>query len=299
MSTEPSCAEVVAEHAARLDAFVCARCPTLSRRLVRRLIEAGAVRVNGRVVPRGTRLVPGARVTLPAQRLEPEPDLPVPVVYVDDRLVVVDKPGGMPGHALDPRQRGTVAGFLAGRFPETGAIGDPFASGLAHRLDTGTSGLQVAARTPETYARLRAAFRRGAVTKRYLAVVTGDVPAQAVIDTALGHDPRDRRRMSAALPGRRAWPARTEIVRRGVVAGHTLVEATLRSGVTHQVRAHLALLGCPVLGDALYGGADAGLAPARHALHAAALAPRDAAGDLPTLESALPDDLRALVPTLL
>lgn len=289
-------AVVVAEQPMRLDTFVCRHCPALSRRLVRRLIDDGVVRVDDRAAPRGAYLARGARVTLPPTRLAPEPDLPVTILHVDERLVVIDKPGGMPGHALDPRQRGTAAAFLAARFPETSTIGDPFSSGLAHRLDTGTSGLQIAARTPEAYARLRQAFRSGALTKRYLAIVAGDVPAHAVIETALGHDPGDRRRMIAATPGRRAWPARTEIVRRAAARGHALVEATLRSGVTHQVRAHLALLGCPVLGDLVYGGPDVGLCPARHALHASALAPRTDGSDVPALESPLPDDLRALVP---
>ena len=286
---------VLAERAIRLDAFVLAACPTLSRRLVRRLIDDGAVRVDGRVASRGAHLAPGAQVTLPPVTLTPEPDLPVSVVYADERLVVLDKPGGMPGHALDPRQRGTVAAFLAGRFPETAGVGDPLSSGLAHRLDTGTSGLQVAARTVETFERLREAFRAGEVTKRYLAVVAGELPSRAVIETPLAHDPHDRRRMIAATAGRRGWPARSDIVRRSAGGGHTLVEVTLCSGVTHQVRAHLAFLGCPVLGDRMYGGPDVGLGPARHALHASVLAPGGRVADLPRIESELPGDLRALV----
>ena len=136
--------------------------------------------------------------SVPALRLTPEADLPVPIVHVDDEVVVVDKPGGMPGHALDPRQRGTLAAFLAGRFPETAALGDPLSSGLVHRLDTGTSGLQIAARTPDAHARLRAAFRAGEVAKRYLAIVHGIAPAAHARSTARSrHDPRDRRRMIA------------------------------------------------------------------------------------------------------
>jgi 23S rRNA pseudouridine1911/1915/1917 synthase len=289
-------AVVVVDRPTRLDALVVGACPTLSRHVVRRLIDAGVVRVDGRAVPRGAHVGPGARVMLPPCGVEPQPDLPVRVVYVNAQLVVIDKPGGMPGHALDPRQRGTVAAFLAGRYPETAGLGDPLSSGLAHRLDTGTSGLQVGARTCEAFARLRAAFRAGAVTKRYLAVVAGVAPARAVIDTPLAHDPSDRRRMIAAAPGQRAWPAQTEIVRRAAGGGHALLEATLRSGVTHQVRAHLALLGCPVLGDRLYGGPDVGLDPARHALHASALVPHRELLDLPCVESELPADLCAVVP---
>jgi len=280
----------------RLDAFVAAACPALSRRLVRRLIDAGLVRVNERPASRGARLVPGDRVTMPPVRLDPEPDLPVTIVHADARLVVLDKPGRMPAHALDPRQRGTVAAFLAAHFPETRNLGDPLSSGLAHRLDTGTSGLLLAARTPDTFARLRAAFRAGEVTKRYLAIVAGTPPPRATVDTALSHDPSDRRRMVPASAGLRAWPARTELVLLGVRRGRALVEATLRTGVTHQVRVHLCLLGCPVVGDPLYGGPADGLPPARHALHASALMPAGRVADLPAWESALPADLAAIAP---
>jgi 23S rRNA pseudouridine1911/1915/1917 synthase len=286
---------VVAQRPGRLDTAVLAACPGLSRRLVRRLIDDGAIRVDGRRVARGAHVAAGARVTLPPLALTPEPDLPVRIVHVDARIVVVDKPGAMPGHALDPRQRGTVAAFLAGRFPETATVGDPLASGLAHRLDTGTSGLQIAARTPETYARLRAAFRAGDLTKAYLAIVHGAVPAELHISLALRHDPRDRRRMTAAAGPGRAWPAHTDVRRLATLGDRSLVEARLRSGVTHQVRAHLASRGHPIVGDPLYGGAPGALPPGRHALHAARIVPGGRVGDLPSLESALPADLCALL----
>jgi 23S rRNA pseudouridine1911/1915/1917 synthase len=284
--------EIVVDGPARLDTFVLRSCPALSRRVAHRLIDDGLVRVNGRIVPKGTRLVAGDRVTVASMRLEPEPDLAVAVVHVDERLIVVDKPGGMPAHALDPRQRGTVAAYLAGRFPETDGLGGPLTSGLVHRLDTGTSGLLLAARTPEAYAALRAAFRAGAVGKHYLALVAGVPPARAAIDRALAHDPRDRRRMIVAQPGLRAWAAHTEIATLRAARGRALVDVTLHTGVTHQARVHLALLGCPVLGDTLYGGPDAGLPPGRHALHAAALA----LADTRRFESALPPDLATLAP---
>src|SRR5262245_13556618 len=149
LPTEPGMI-VVAQHPGRLDAGVQAACAGLSRRLVRRLIDHGASRVDARRVARGAHVASGAHITVPCLALVPEPDLPVDIVYVDDRVVIVDKPGGMPGHALDPRQRGTLAAFLAARFPETASVGDRLSSGLAHRLDTGTSGLQIAARPAET-----------------------------------------------------------------------------------------------------------------------------------------------------
>jgi 23S rRNA pseudouridine1911/1915/1917 synthase len=284
----------------RLDGFVAAALPGLSRRLVRRLIAAGGVRVNGRVAAKGTRLRPGDRVTLPElpAGLAPEPGLALPVVYEDVSLAALDKPGGLPAHALDPRQRGTAAAFVLARYPETAGLGDPLAPGLVHRLDTGTSGLLVVARTAGAYAALRRAFRAHAVEKRYLALVAGAEMAwrETLIDVPLAHDPRDRRRMVPAPPGTRAWRAETRVavVARG--RQHALVAATIRTGVTHQVRAHLAVAGHPVLNDRLYGGPlTATLAPGRHALHATALTlPHPTERRRLALTCPLPPDLAAL-----
>ena len=284
----------------RLDAFLHRRLPALSRRLVRRVIAEGLVRVNGRPGAKGTRLLPGDRVTLPelAAGIVPEPELALPILYEDASLVAVDKPGGMPAHALDPRQRGTAAAFLLARHPEMAAVGDPLAPGLVHRLDTGTSGILLAARTPAAHAAMRAALRARAVEKRYLALVAGAAPELdgRRVTTALAHDPRDRRRMIAALPGVRAWPAETTLAVRVLGPAHTLVEATIRTGVTHQVRAHLALAGHPVLNDVLYGGPAAPLGPGRHALHATRVALHHPDTGRPlTVTSPLAGDLERLL----
>jgi 23S rRNA pseudouridine1911/1915/1917 synthase len=290
---------VEAAAGARLDTFVHQLLPGWSRRLVHRLIRKGDVRVNARRVAKGTRLRQGDRVTLPdlPSRLRPEPAPGLPVVYEDAHLVVVDKPGGMPGHALDPRQRGTAAAVLLARYPELARVGDPLAPGLAHRLDTGTSGLLLAARTPAAYATLRATFRAHAVEKRYLAVVAATVPVRnRRISLPLAHDPQDRRRMTAARPGERAWPAETDVAVLAARADRALVAATIRTGVTHQVRVHLAHAGYPVLGDAVYGGPAVDLPPGRHALHAARLRLcHPVSGQPLAFESALPEDLAALL----
>src|SRR5207302_797442 len=181
--------------------------PARSGRFVRRLIAEGAVCVNGRPAAKGVRLAPGDRVTLPdvPASIAPEPQLALPILHEDDAVVALDKPGGMPGHALDPRQRGTAAAFLLARYPEMAGVGDPLAPGLVHRL-----------------------------------------------------------------------------------------EAPTRTGVTHQVRAHLAARGHPVLGDVLYGGAPAGLPPGRHALHAAGMTfPHPADGRPLSVRAALPAELAA------
>jgi 23S rRNA pseudouridine1911/1915/1917 synthase len=281
----------------RLDAFVQRALSGLSRRIVRRLIAEGAVRVNDGRAPKGRLLRPGDRVTFPAlaPAVRPEPELSLPIVHEDGVLVAIDKPGGMRGHILDPRETGSAAAFLVARYPELARVGDPLAPGLVHRLDTGTSGLLLAARTPAAHLAVRTAMRARSVEKRYLAVVHG-TPRETRVTVPLAHDPRDRRRMIPALPGGRGWPAETTIEVVATRAGRTLLVATMRSGVTHQVRVHLALLGHPVLGDALYGSPGAELPHGRHALHATAITlPHPADGHLLRLACPLPPDLQALV----
>ncbi len=283
----------------RLDAFVLAAGLPLSRRMVHQLITDGAVRLNGRRAPKGARVAIGDRVTIPwLTTLEPEPDLPIRIAHVDAQVIALDKPGGMPGHALDPRRLGTAAAFLVARWPETARIGEPFSGGLVHRLDTGTSGLLLAARTPAAFDALRAAFRARRVTKRYLAITTGTLEAAADVAHPLAHDTGDRRRMRIAREGDVSWPAHTHVEPLARVRERTLVAATIRTGVTHQVRVHLASIGLPVVGDVLYGGAVADLAAGRHALHASALTIAAGVLDEPlALDSPLPDDLCALMPT--
>jgi 23S rRNA pseudouridine1911/1915/1917 synthase len=276
----------------RVDACVRALLPGASRRLVRTLLAEGAVRVNGRTVRKGERVETGDLVELPVlEPLAPEPDVPLRVLYEDRDVVAIDKPGGVPGHALDARQRGTMAGALLARYPELAMVGEPSSAGLVHRLDTGTSGVLLAARSAPVHAALREAFRRHEVRKSYVAVVVG-AASIGVVDLPLAHDPHDRRKMRVAASADRAWPARTEV--RGVVmrSGYAVLDVEIRTGVTHQIRAHLAHLGHPVVGDVLYGGPAGVLAPDRHALHARKL-------DLPVrglaVAAPLPADLADLV----
>ncbi len=284
---------VIAAAPTRLDAWLRAHVPDLSRRLVRALVAEGAVRVNGRRARKGTHVVAGDVVELPdVPALPPEPDVPLDVLYEDEAIVAVDKPGGVRGHALDPRQRGTIAAALLARRPELAEVGDRLAPGLVHRLDTGTSGVLIAARTPDVHRALRAAFRRHAVAKRYVAVVVGAPRAGTIIDEPLAHDPRDRRRMHLAHGDERAWPARTAVVAVDPHGTRALVEIEIRTGVTHQIRAHLAHLGHPVIGDALYGGPPGALAPHRHALHAWRVA---LPAPTPVIEAPIPAELLALV----
>jgi 23S rRNA pseudouridine1911/1915/1917 synthase len=280
--------------AERLDRWLRRALPGVSRRLAAQLIADGTVRVDGRRARKGSLVGPGARVELPSPlALAPNPDCRVEVLHEDAALVAVDKPGGMPSHPNDPRERDTVVNFLLARYPETAELG----GGLVHRLDTGTSGVLLAARSRDAWEATRSAFRERRVHKHYTAIVAGRAPAEATVRLALAHDPADRRRMIGARPGLRTWPAESHVTRIAEHGETSVVTVVMRTGVTHQIRVHLASLGHPVLGDALYGGPSAPLAPGRHALHASVLIVPDAEGGPGlTIRSPLPSDLQRLVP---
>ncbi len=257
--------------AARVDAAV-AIAADVSRNEARRLIDSGHARVNGRRAKKGDRVAPGDVVDVVVLAWTQDHAALAAVVYVDERIVVIDKPAGMPSHPLQRGEGGTALDVVAARFPEV-ATGTREGL-LVHRLDTGTSGLLAFARTPAERSRLRRAFQRGAAGKAYLALVEGRVVDELVVQGAIVHDATDPRRMIVAGAGRgRGAPreARTRAV--AVTASDTasLVVVAADRGRRHQVRVHLAAAGHPLVGDVLYGAAPADDVPF-HALHAAALA---------------------------
>jgi len=243
----------------------------LPRARVKELLERGAVRIGGRAPKKGDRTVPGARVevTLPSEdpRPVPQPELPLSILHVDPHLVAVDKPSGMPSHPLEPGERGTLVNALVARHPECAdASEDPREGGLVHRLDTLTSGVLLAARSAEAWHAVRQAFTERRVDKRYLAVVTGPVADAGEIDLPLRHR-ADHVEPALAGGGREALTEFRVLSRAGDAA---LLEVRIHTGVLHQIRAHLAAIGAPVLGDTAYGGrARPGLD--RFFLHAARL----------------------------
>ncbi len=246
---------------ARLDRFLASRFPALSRADFARLIASGGVLVDGRCAPKGLLLRDGQeiRLTLPEARarwiVEPDPTLRLAVHFEDPHLVCVEKPPGIPCLPIRPDERGTVANGLVARYPELNAIGKPLEAGLVHRLDTGTSGLLVAARTPDAHERMRAAWRAGEVTKIYLAVVRGAVREPGRIEAPIAAHPKSARRMIVARDpaDSEALATHTEYEPIRVVEGRTLLRVRLVEGRRHQIRVHLASIGHPVVGDAVYG----------------------------------------------
>jgi 23S rRNA pseudouridine1911/1915/1917 synthase len=288
----------------RLDRVLCLIWD-LPRSEATELISSGAVRLGGRAVAvRARRVVAGQEleVTLPGTvagtALEGEAggdDLTL--VHVDDDVVVVDKPAGLVVHPGAGRSTGTLVQALLGRFPDMAATGDPDRPGIVHRLDKGTSGLLVVARSPAAYESLVAQLSARTVDRRYLALAVGTVETDAgVIDAPVGRRSTDRTRMAVVAGGR---PARTHyrvLTRFTEPTEATLVECKLETGRTHQVRVHLAAIGHPVVGDGRYGGARRAIPAARPFLHAAQLAfDHPTTGDRCHFESPMPADLEAVL----
>jgi 23S rRNA pseudouridine1911/1915/1917 synthase len=298
---------VPAEQAGRrLDRFLCDQVTGLSRASARRCIEHGEVRVNGARAAAGRRLQEGDRVRIealsalregPLLRALPQADLPLRVCYEDAALLVVDKPAGMPSHPLRPGERGTLASALLARYPELAAVGySAREPGLVHRLDTDTSGLVLVARDVATFDALRAALSNGAIDKRYQALCAGAVHAPAVHEAWLSaRGARVTVRPSAFAT---AEPIVTELLDARVLADCSLVTVRAPRARRHQIRAHLAALGHPIVGDARYGGpSSSGLS--RHLLHAGEIAfAHPHTGAAIRVQASLPDDFAEVVARL-
>ena len=241
------------------------------------MIRDGRVAVNGGVARASHRLRAGDRVAveLPpprVSRLAPE-DIPLAIVFEDQHLIVVDKPAGMVVHPGAGVGSGTLVHALLHHAPGIAGVGGEGRPGIVHRLDKMTSGLLVAARSPEAYRALVELLHARAVRRTYRALVWGDPRGDAgAIEAPVGRDPRDRKRMAVVARGGKPALTRWRVAERfGPV---TLLEVTLETGRTHQIRVHLAHRKLPVVGDPVYGGRGKKLLSAREperSLHAALL----------------------------
>lgn len=289
----------------RLDKLVVAR-SELGRRRVAELFARGQVAVAGRRIPKGEPAREGDEIVVSFDaddRPAPEPEARLSVRLETPHLVVVAKPAGQPSAPLRG-EPGTLAGALLGRFPEMAGVGhSPREPGLLHRLDTQTSGLVVAARNPDAFRRLHDALRQGAMTKRYLAIVDSEgLGDSGTIDAPIAPDRKNPKRVLVADPTsqrtgkNRARPALTRWTLLEARGRFALLEVTVSRALRHQIRAHLASIGHPIAGDAVYGGPLAPELGERHALHASYIA---WAGDDTiaafALEEPLPADMASLM----
>lgn len=264
----------------RLDLFVLAHVDLLSRAQVQRMIRDGLVRVDDQLEKAGFKVKGGEDiwVCLPAPvdlAIEPE-DIGLDFVYEDDDLAVINKPAGLVVHPGAGHESGTLVNALLARYPELAKMADDEETGrrlgIVHRLDRGTSGLMVVARNTETLMALMRQFQERRVDKHYLALLEKRPQTNTgLIDAPIARDPRQRKRMRVHREGR---SAKTEFVvlDDDFQGDRALVELKLLTGRTHQIRVHMAFIGCPVVGDAVYGYRKQRVKLKRQFLHAHRLA---------------------------
>jgi 23S rRNA pseudouridine1911/1915/1917 synthase len=283
----------------RLDKHLSKHVPGLSLERARTLIAQGHVRIRGKTCQPTRKLWGGEEIELErppprrpnARRAVEGPELPV--LHDDAALVIINKPPGVvvePGGSED-----SVVELLAARLPpfDVEGLARP---GVVHRLDRETSGCLVLARTDEAVAALDRAFQEKRVDKRYWTLVLGEAPEQGRLEGPYGRDPKDPRKYTTRVASARRAVLSFEVRER--LRGATLLEVKLETGRTHQIRVQLSEAGLPVLGDAIYGPAEARSHPAaqalgRQALHALRLSlPHPSTGALLQVEAPLPEDFQ-------
>lgn len=296
----------------RLDQWLASQLPEVSRVRVQQLLEQGKVAIGSQRPKPSLRLRGGEEITvtgevsLPPLRAFPE-DIPLDVIYEDESLAVINKPAGMSVHAgsgkNDSGSRGTLVNALLHRFGSLSQSGGPLRPGIVHRLDKDTSGLLLVAKNDLAHRKLAEQFARRQVHKTYLALVHGWTSGgKGTIEAPISRDLQRRRRMTtrrmAGRPAVTHWKVLQKVD--GPYGKFSLLEVTIETGRTHQIRVHLASLGHPVVGDALYGAprelrgyeSTTPLSLGRNFLHAAAIQVKHPARNTPlSFAQPLPSEL--------
>ncbi len=292
------------ETSIRLDKFLAQSEPEVSRVQFQQLIAEGGVLVNGECQQKPAfKLEPGSTVhySLAAQeenQLLHQP-IDVDVIYVDENVIVVNKPAGMVVHPGAGNDRDTLVNAILHRWPEIARVGEVERPGIVHRLDKDTSGVLILARNEKAYTWLVKQFKSRKTEKTYLALVDGEPPTPSGrIETAIGRDEKNRQRM-AVVYGDKGKNAVTEYHTLEKFSNHTLLEVKPLTGRTHQIRVHLAFIGCPVTGDRIYGRRKKTLDIPRFFLHAHNLSIKLPGEEQPSVFTApLAADLKELLALL-
>lgn len=283
----------------RLDKYLDGVCPDLSRSRLQQLISQGNVTLDARTAKAATKLKVGQTVVVTVPDPVESPllpqDIPLDVVYQDADVIVIDKPAGLTVHPAPGHPDGTMVNALLALCPDLQGIGGTVRPGIVHRLDKDTSGLIVVAKNEVAHRKLSDAMKARECKKTYLVLVHGDLKeAEAAIDAPIGRDPANRKRMAIVGTGRQAT-TRYKVVER--LPGHTLVEAQLITGRTHQIRVHFASIGHPPVGDEVYGRTKSNVG--RQFLHAHRLGFQlPSSGEYIEFESPLPPDLASFLQSI-
>ena len=277
----------------RLDAALARLVPELSRSAAQRLIEQGAVTLDGKSVKKNEKTVCGAELVLVLPEVRETAvtaeDIALDVVYEDDDVIVVNKPKGLVVHPAPGHADGTLVNALLHHCGDSlSGIGGEKRPGIVHRIDKDTSGLLIAAKNDTAHTRLSAQLKDHTLARTYECIVCGNVKQDfGIIDAPIGRSPADRKKMAVVSGGR---PAVThfEVIAR--YPGYTHLRCRLETGRTHQIRVHLAWQNHPILGDTVYGHKKAELGMDSQCLHAKELTflhPRT--GERVTVSCELPD----------
>lgn len=283
----------------RLDAFIAAHAPELTRSQAARLIEEGAVTVGSARPAKSARVAPGetvaVRVPAPQETVLTAQDIPLDVVYEDEDVIVVNKPTGMVVHPAPGHPDGTLVNALLHHCGDSlSGVGGALRPGIVHRIDRDTSGLIIAAKNDYAHQFLSAQLAGHTLARTYECIVVGNLREDSgTVDAPIARDSRDRKRM-AVVPGGRRAVTHWEVIAR--YPGYTHVRCRLETGRTHQIRVHMAYLGHPILGDTVYGAKKAVPGLTGQCLHAVGLQfihPRTK--DLVSLTCPLPEEFTAML----
>lgn len=291
----------------RLDKILVARLNDFSRAQIQTLISEGAVTVDGASAKAGHKMKGGERIVIELPEddeyvIEPE-DIDLKILYEDEDIAVIEKPSGMVVHPGIGQETGTLVHAILAQYPEIVDMqDDPVAEGrmgIVHRLDKDTSGLIVIARNISALTNLMAQFKARTTEKYYLALVErAPKTMEGRIDAAIGRDPKQRKRMGVVSSGK---PAVTEfeVVDTNFKDGRALVRIKIESGRTHQIRVHMAFIGCPIIGDTVYGYNKQRIGMKRNFLHATELSfDHPSTGERMTFTSELPIGLQNVMEKL-
>jgi len=281
----------------RLDKFLVDCLPEFSRSRLQSLIRDGFVAINDEpVLKTGFRVEPGDSVIIrvpPVQPTDLTPeDIPLQIVFENKDLMIVNKPAGMVVHPALGHSSGTLVNAVLAHVPDLEGIGGEQRPGVVHRLDKDTSGLIILAKNERALTFLQNQFKTRKVRKTYLTLVDGAPPTpEGRIEAPIGRDLTHRKKM-AIVPESKGREAVSEYFTLEKFSHHTFLEVHPLTGRTHQIRIHLAFLGCPVVGDRLYGRRHSSLDLKRQFLHASRLFIRLPGENVErTFEAPLPEDL--------